>query len=543
MHATGTDVSASLVQTALTHDGALGLYRAADFLLTRGDASDGPMIRQARWYFARETLAIPRPGVPVATFATGVRVTDDLEAWLAARSGDAVAEHPSLVWMAAPQVVRDARLGTDATTLEHSRGQLRFSLTAKIPMNRSYFDGSSARFFRNRSLKLRGTTVDGVFVARTIWPEDFRLERAPTPGALTAMLPLTGALRALVRAEPAGGARSPFATTALWQRDPAGEAVPSGRAVIGIMVNGAQGDDDEAHGGHFALVTGRTQADGAIGDWLANNFYSLDVESEKGILAAPVPLDNYLADLNSGQGWYRPSYMIVAVLASERAPALLQAALNRVYNQFWRHQLVYQHASMNCASISVDALRALGWDVPARGPTSRLVAGLGFPFVAARDRSFAKARIAFDYLTEDQTRLMPAAAFEEAGASLLALASGESSAPSGPLARLIAADIEAIVFLRFPQFPSSRVFGDAPAVTPWEYHARVPAEPGMAQIIPLPPRPFPPELRDPDLLAPPRPASDYAAMAWGLLSVVGIPWVACRWWQRWRDRHKARTAR
>ena len=26
------------------------------------------------------------------------------------------------------------------------------------------------------------------------------------------------------------------------------------------MVNGAQGDDDEAHGGHFAIVTGRVQA-------------------------------------------------------------------------------------------------------------------------------------------------------------------------------------------------------------------------------------------------------------------------------------------
>ena len=543
MHATGIDASASLAQLALTHEGALGLYRAADFLLARGQDPDGPTIRQARWYFARETLAVPRPGVPVATFATGVRATGDLEAWLAARPDDAVAEHPSLVWMAAPQVVRGARLATDATTLEHAGGQLRFSLTAKIPMNRSYFDGSSAHFFRNRSLKIRGTTVDGEFVARTIWPEDFRLERAPTCGALTAMLPVTEALRALVRAEPAGGARSPFATTTLWQRDPADDAVPPGRAVIGVMVNGAQGDDDEAHGGHFALVTGRTQAAGAIGDWLANNFYSLDVESEKGILAAPVPLDNYLADLNSGQGWYRPSYMIVAVLASDRAPALLQAALNRVYNQFWRHQLVYQHAAMNCASISVDALRALGWDIPARGPTSRLVAALGFPFVAARDRSFAKARIAFDYLTEDQTRLMPAAAFEEAGASLLALASGESSAPSGPLARMIAADIEAVAFLRFPQFPSSRAFGDAPAVTPWEYHARVPAEPGMAQIIPLPPRPFPPELRDPDLLPPPRPASDYAAMVWGLLSVVGIPWVVWRGWQRWRDRHKARTAR
>ena len=80
------------------------------------------------------------------------------------------------------------------------------------------------------------------------------------------------------------------------------------------MLNGAQGDDDEAHAGHFALVTGRVQDDGAIGDWLVNNFYTLDTESEKGILAAPVPLDNYLADLNAGQAWYRPSYMLVAVL-------------------------------------------------------------------------------------------------------------------------------------------------------------------------------------------------------------------------------------
>jgi hypothetical protein len=50
-------------------------------------------------------------------------------------------------------------------------------------------------------------------------------------------------------------------------------------------------------------------------------------------------------------------------------------------------------------------------DVPVRGPASR-VGGLAFRF-AAKERSVAKARIAFDYLNEDQTRLMPAAAFEE----------------------------------------------------------------------------------------------------------------------------------
>ena len=171
------------------------------------------------------------------------------------------------------------------------------------------------------------------------------------------------------------------------------------------MVNGAQGDDDEAHGGHFALVTGRVRPDGAIGDWLVNNYYSLDVESEKGIIAAPVPLDNYLADLNSGQGWYRPSYLLVAVLRDERAAALVQSALNRVYNQFYRHQLDYYHPNQNCASISIDTLRALGWSIPVRGPSSRLLAWLGFPFIALKERSIGKAKLAFDYLRTDQTRL------------------------------------------------------------------------------------------------------------------------------------------
>jgi hypothetical protein len=515
------------------------LYPASDFRLADGHCRDCPTIRQALWYFENETIAVPGPGATVASFARGVTVADDLETWLAARAPGTAPEYPPLVWVAAPDVVAGARLSADASELEHAGGRLRLALVPKIALNRSYFDRSSAEFFARRSVRMRGRLDDGTLVARTLWPEDFRLETMPPPQALAASLPTTEGLRALVRAEPAGGARSPYAASTLWQRDPAREAVPSGRAILGIMVNGAQGDDDEAHAGHFALVTGRSQPDGAIGDWLVNNFYTLDSESEKGILAAPVPLDNYLADLNSGQSWYRPSYMLVAVLADERAAALVQAALNRVYNQFWRHQLVYRHATMNCASISVDVLRLLGWNVPARGPASRLLAAFGFPYFAIRERSIAKARIAFDYLNEDQTRLLPAATFEEAGASLLALAARTDPAPvEGRLARMLAEDVDAIAFVRFPQIPSSRVFGDAPAVTLSEYHARVPAEPGMAQIVPVPPRPFPDSLRDPDLLPPRRPPSDYAAIVWGLLTVVGIPiWLYGRW-MRWRRRRE-----
>jgi len=531
---------AAPIGSAVGDGAAFGLYRASDFRLVDGRCRDCPTIRQALWYFERETIAVPGAGVPVAAFARGVPVAEDLHQWLAARQPGAAPEHPPLVWAAAAHVVTGARLAGDATALECPDGKLNLALVPRIPLNRAYFDASSAAFFGPRSVKVRGRLADGGILARTLWPEDFRLDAAPPAQPLAADLATPAGLRALIRADPAGGARSPFAACTLWRRDPGRDAAPPGRAVLGIMVNGAQGDDDEAHAGHFALVTGRTRPDGAIGDWLVNNFYSLDTESEKGILAAPVPLDNYLADLNSGQGWYRPSHMIVAVLGADRAPALVQAALNRVYNQFWRHQLVYRHATMNCAGISIDVLRMLGWEIPVRGPASRLVAAFGFPYFAVKERSLAKASVAFDYLTEDQTRLMPAAAFEEAGAALLALAAApgtESSA--GMLAGMLAADVEAVVFLRFPQFPSSRAFGDAPAATPWEFHARVPAEPGAAQIVPVPPRPFPAELRDPDLIPPKRPASDYAAAIWGVLLIVGIPILIYRAWMRWRDRAAA----
>jgi hypothetical protein len=511
-----------------------GLYPQSDFRITDGHCRDCATIPQALWYFERETIAVPKPGVPVASFAKGVDVAADLRAWLAARPAGTEAEYPPLVWIAAPHVVANARLTADATALEGPNSALRVELVPRIALNRSYFDASSARFFHERTVKIRGSINGEAIVARTLWPEDFRLHRAPSTRSLAPGLPIPIALRALIRSDASGGAQSPFAVSVLWQRDAARDPIVPGHAALGIMVNGAQGDDDEAHGGHFALVTGRVQDDGAIGDWLTNNFYSLDTESEKGIIAAPVPLDNYLADLNSGQGWYRPSHMLVAIFRDARAPELAQAALNRVYNQFWRHQLVYRHATMNCASISVDVLRRLGWNIPARGPASRLAAALAFPWFVIKERSIAKACTAFDYLWEDQTRLLPAVAFEEIGASLvdLATAAPEPTADDAGLARMIAVDVEAILFVRFPQLPSSRAFGDAPVVSPWEYRSRLPEVP---QVVPVPDRPFPAALRDADLLPAPRPASAYAAAIWGTLLIVGIPIHLYRRWKRWRE--------
>jgi hypothetical protein len=519
-----------------TAAGSVGLYPSADFAVGAGRSNPRPPLRQAAWYFRDEIVGVPRAGLPVAGFAKGVHTFDDLASWSAARPDTVPIDYPTLVWIAAPLQLRDARIvGAEDELVATPQATLPWKPTPKIALNRSFADASSLSFFAKRELSLRGEMRDGSFVARTVWPQDFRLgPQAPLVRSLSADESAADALRVLMREEPQGGAQSPFAAMTLWQR-PGARADWTGRPVIGLMVNGAQGDDDEAHGGHFAIVTGRVQADGAIGDWLVNNFYSLDVESEKGIIAAPVPLDNYLGDLNAGQGWYRPSTMLVAVLADERAAVLVQSGLNRVFNQFYRHQLVYYHPNQNCASISVDTLRALGWDVPARGPSSRPLAWLAYPFVAIKDGSIDKARLAFDYLRTDQTRLMPAAALEEAFASLLALGQG-SDRPDGKLATWLAADMEALAFLRFPQFPSSRPFGNAPAVSTWEYRTLVPSDPAMAQIVPVPKRPFPPEMRDPDLLPAPWTPADYATVVWGIVTVVGLPWVAWWFWRRRRER-------
>jgi len=70
---------------------------------------------------------------------------------------------------------------------------------------------------------------------------------------------------------------------------------------------------------------------------MANNFYNLDEVSEKGIIASMLPLDNYLMDPNSGQSYYRPTYLLVASLKDARAASRLQAAIEPIYNHFYRH--------------------------------------------------------------------------------------------------------------------------------------------------------------------------------------------------------------
>ena len=510
---------------------AYGLFPADDFRLATGECADCATIPQALWFFRHESIAVPRPGLPLAGFDPSLRTVDDLQRWNALTPPGTALDYPALVWVGAPQVIDSARLDPNGKQLHAAGATVEFSLAPRLASNRSWYNEESAAFLSRRELRLRGTmAADGTgFVARSIWPADFRLDPA---APLQPVAASPQALRDFVRSEPAGGAQSGFATRLIWQRDPAAAKQRAGRPLIGVMLNGAQGDDDEAHAGHFGLVTGRVGEQGQMHDWLVANYYTLDAESEKGIIAALLPIDSYLADLNSGQAWYRPSYMLVATLRDERTAAHLSSALARVFNQFYRHQFVYQHAAANCTGISVSTLRAIGWQVPVMGAISWLKAIVGLPAVALSSGSLSKGKAIFDYFSEDQTRLFPAQAFEQVGADLLQLVSGQSTRELTIYEALLKEDVEEILLLRIPQLPSSRVWGNYPVASVDEYRSRLPQDPAKQQIIPVGPRPFPPGLKDPAAPEMKPLRSDYAVAAYaaGLLLLGGFALRA--WWRR-----------
>ena len=506
--------------------GNLGLYPATEFRLVSGQCADCATIPQALWYFRDDLVAVPQHDA--AGFSRTRRAQDDVAEWSRSRDGKAVL--PPLAWVGSLLVAEGWRLDAGAATITNGQGEaLPFAVTAKISSNLSYYDASSQRYFAGRSLSLRGRIENGSFVARTLWPDDFNLSADNTP-----LRPLAAgeSLLSAVRAD-AGGAQLPLASRLLWQRDAGKPLQLAGKPVLAFMLNGAQGDDDEAHGGHFAIATGRFGPHGEWREWLVNNFYNLDSVSEKGIVAATLPMDAYMADLNSGQSWYRPSYMLVAVLKDERAPALYQASISRIFNHFYRHDFVYRHATANCAGISVETLRSLGWQVPKQGATSTVKAAAGLPYMTVKERSLDSGRKAFDYLAAERTNLYPLVAFDAAGSDLLQRVVGGKVAAAG-LEQMLADDVEALVYVRIPQFPSSRAFGQAPVASIDEYMSRVPEDKSKWKIVPVPPRPFPPELKDAEAPVEEAQPSSIALAAYsGLFGVTALG--------VWRRRGKRRN--
>ncbi|HEX7768146.1 MAG TPA: DUF2238 domain-containing protein, partial [Nitrospira sp.] len=296
-----------LGQSPLQHE-QLGLFDGTAFTVTTGRCTNCPTPPQALWYFANETIAIPA----------------------SKESPDAALQPPFLLWLGSSELIPHVTLGPDQTHLDiPGIGSISLRLTPKLPTNQSYYNDATGRFFSSHPLRLRGHTVSPPegpsFEARTIWPEDFLLtpEQARTVDADDRTIS-----HLMESADRLPG--DSITTHRLWGN---ADASWAGKPVLAAILNGAQGDDDEAHGGHFGIVTGRVGPHGEWADWIVNNFYDPDVVSEKGILPAMVPMDNYLMDLNSGQSYYRPSALLVLVLKQDRIPAAYQANIQGVFRR------------------------------------------------------------------------------------------------------------------------------------------------------------------------------------------------------------------
>ncbi|MES2164383.1 MAG: hypothetical protein V4476_24785 [Pseudomonadota bacterium] len=507
--------------------GLLGLYPSERFKLATGRCQDCAVPGQALWYFSDDMIAVAK--ADGAGYAPRLRAQEDVKTWLAAAGGRARDQAPPLVWIGSPHVA-EGRLEPDARLTRPGGGApLNVEFTPRLSTNRSYVDRSSLAFFAGGEVKARGALTEERFVMRTLWPKRYAL------GAAASSAPLAAGetIESLVRAQH-GGATAPYASRTLWRRDGGRAPLPlAGKPVLAFMLNGAQGDDDESYGGHFAVATGRFGAAGEWDNWLVNNFYSLASISEKGIVAAILPMDAYMGDLNSGQAWYRPSYMLVAVLKDQRAPALVQEAIDRVFNHFYRQDFHYRHASTNCAGINVETLRTLGWNIPRLGGESPLKAAVALPYMALKEVSLASGQSAYDYLKTERTELLPFVAFNTIADDLLKRLATPGRAAGGTLEAQLSEDLEALLFVRIPQFPSSRAFGHDPVLSLREYQQRAPANHADWKIVPVAPRVLPAAFTDGAAPSERKPPSVIATWLWfGFAAVLAMALLTR--WRRWQ---------
>jgi hypothetical protein len=524
--------SAPGIKGALS-DERIGLLDAATLKLTDGKCTDCASSPQSLWYFQNDVIAAPTSAGLVAGVSPKLDRRADVKAWAQTPAAAQLA-YPTVTWIGAPQIMDGATIDASGTHVTAADGTtVDFALVPKISTNLSYANKSTTAYLQQRKVRLRGTlqTKDGksTFVARTLWPADYAIDMQ----RLAAMpLKQRSELTAYVQ-DPSSQKDGAVSSRLIWERTPGAGKTAAGKPVLGIMLNGAQNDDDESLAGHFGVATGYMGQQGEWADWAMNNIYSLGTVSEKGIIAATVPMDNYLTDLNSGQQFYRPSYMLVAVLKNARTAVAYQGGIQRTLNHFYRQDFTYGQSAANCAGVSIDVLRDLGWSIPMEGPTSRVKAVAAYAYIGATERSLAAGRAIYDNLNEEKTRMLPALAFEAAGWDLLQLV-GTMPGPTrllSPYEQQLKDDVDAIILVKIPQIPSSRVMGSSPVFSFDEYIKRTPSDRADWKIVPVAPRPFPVALRDGDTPAPSAPAPVPLPVAGvGALGVIG----ASAFWRRLR---------
>lgn len=481
----------------------LGLYDLQDFIITTGQCSDCGVSPQSLWYFKNEIIAVPKDKQRIAQ-DTLLPVQQDVKNFYQ-KNKNSDNSLPSVIWTASPHIV-EGKLNGNATALITPDGkQIKFDIVPKIPTNLSYYNKDSIAYFANKEVIARGVLKNNNFVAKSIWLKDFNINK-PLPVSAN-NTPIIDMVRK---------SDNNFGTQVLWSKNGKNIDVAN-KPVLAFVLNGAQGDDDEAHGGHFAVATGVFGKNGEWNNWLVNNFYGLNSFSEKGITASILPMDAYQADLNSGQSWYRPSYMLVAVLKDKKAAQIYQQSINRVFNHFYKHNFEYNHALNNCVGINMQTMRTLGWSIPKAGAENIPKAIAALPFVSITDKSLTNGKKAFDYLYAETTELYPLVGFDAVGNDLLQrIVKGQQ--PKNEFEATLMQDIEAVVYIKLPQFPSSRAIGSAPVASLDEYMARVPEDKADWKIVPVEPRVFPNELKGENamMLIP----SDYALAGYVLFFIL-----------------------
>ena len=212
--------------------------------------------------------------------------------------------------------------------------------------------------------------------------------------------------------------------------------------------------------------------------------------------------------------------MLVAVFKDHRVPALYQQAISRVFNHFYRHDFRYNHANANCAGINIETLRSLGWNIPKQGPSGRLKAIAALPYMAIKEGSLDKGKKAYDYLVAEKTDLYPFVAFSAAGEDILQRIVSKPDLAATPFEKMMTEDIEALMYVRIPQFPSSRAMGQAPVASLDEFMERTPQDKTQWKIVPTDPRPFPDLLKDPNAPEEETPPSQFALIGYGVFFVL-----------------------
>ena len=116
--------------------------------MTSGGCRDCTALPQALWYFRDETIAVPKPGVPLAGFEPALPVREDLAAWAKVSAINGATEFPPLIWLGAPDVVAGAQLAGDGRTIRSGGSEMVLQLAPRLPLNSAWFDANSVAFFR-----------------------------------------------------------------------------------------------------------------------------------------------------------------------------------------------------------------------------------------------------------------------------------------------------------------------------------------------------------------------------------------------------------